>query len=70
MGMDGFATIASSVGLVAITQVSALHSSAAALPLNFRETDRGHVHGTGCDRAGNSVPLRKMWKTRKYQCTA
>ena len=65
MRMDGFATIASSVGLVAITHVSALHSSADALPLNFRETDRGHVHGTGCDRAGNSVPLRTMWKTRK-----
>ena len=63
--MDGFATIASSVGSVAIAHVSALHSSADALPLNVRETDRGHVQGTGCDRAGNSVPLRTMWKTGK-----
>ena len=51
MGMDGFATIASGVGLVAIMCASVLPSLADALLQNFRETVGGHAHGTGCDRA-------------------
>ena len=62
MEMDGFATIASGVELVAIMCASVLPSLADALPQNFRETVRGHAHGTGGDRARKSIPLRSVWK--------
>lgn len=47
MRMCGFATIASSAGLVAIMHASALHSPSDAPLLDFRETVRGHARGTG-----------------------
>ena len=58
--MDSFVTIVSGVGLVAIMCASVLPSLADAFQQNFRETIRGHTHGTGCDRVRKSVPLHSV----------
>ena len=56
--MDGFANIASGMGLVAIMCASVLPSLADAFVQNFGETVRRRAHGTGCDATGQENQFR------------